>query len=149
MATVYESTLLDLANHIGLPSPELLPDTQELIIGDHAVGFAFDAHDVNEPVAGDILFFCTLGNVAAEREVNLYRLLLEANNLWSGTGGATLGMQRDTGMITLSARLPLEGLEAPHFAEVLDAFADTADFWSGVLAGDNIVQERSDINLRV
>ena len=91
MATIYEHALQDLAEFIGLPHPELLPDTQELVIGDHHIGFAFDAHDVNEPVAGDILFFCTLSHIDAARETATYRLLLEANNLWSGTGGAVLG----------------------------------------------------------
>lgn len=148
MATIYEQALLDFAGHIGLPSPETLLDTQELVIGTHTVGFSFDADDINEPVAGDILFFCKLGSVTADKQADLFRLLLEANNLWNGTGGAILGLQRDTDIVTLAARLPLEALQASHLATVLEAFIDTADFWSGVIAGD-FAFKKADVAMHV
>ncbi|MFA5489280.1 MAG: type III secretion system chaperone [Candidimonas sp.] len=135
MTARYKAILSELAFEVGLESADDLLSTEELIIGERVIGFSYEPYDVNDPVDGDIVFFAVLGGVPSGRELGFYRLLLEANHLWAGTGGAVLGLQRNTGNVVLAARLPLERLQADHLAGALEAFAETADFWADVLAG--------------
>lgn len=137
MATLYEDTLRALAEYLGLGTGEHFLQTEELTIGERKVGFSFEPYDVNEPVAGDILFFSVLGTPADNRKTEVWRLLLEANCLWAGTGGGVLGLQRDSAAVVLAARLPLDGLEAAQLASGLEVFLDTAKYWAELIEGTN------------
>lgn len=132
----YVQLLSGLANYLGLPSPEDFLASEELVINGQSIAFVFEPLDPNEPEAGDLLLFAVLGAPAADRQANVHRLLLEANNLWSGTSGATLGLQQDTGNVVMATRLPLEGLLPEQLAGILETFLDTALFWKATVAGE-------------
>ena len=134
MSAAYTELLQDLAPQLGLP-PASFVDTQELVLDDLKIGFDFQPLDPNMPTVGDVVFFSVLGRPAAEREAEVHRLLLQGNNLWAGTMGATLGVQQEGGAVVLAMRLPLEGLNAEHLLQVLDSYADTARFWAAAVAG--------------
>lgn len=134
MSERYTQLLTGLAQHLGLPSADALLSTQELVIDGQALGLTFEPLDANEPEAGDLVCFAVLGRPAAASEARVHRLLLEGNNLWAGTGGATLGVQRDSGAVILALRMPLEALTAEILAEELDGFLAVAEFWRAVVA---------------
>lgn len=136
MSEQYLQLLSGLANYLGLPSPEDFLASEELVINGQNIGFVFEPLDPNEPEAGDVLLFAVLGAPPAHRQSDIYRLLLEANNLWSGTSGATLGLQQDTGNVVMATRLPVEGLLAEQLAGILETFLDTALFWKATVAGE-------------
>lgn len=139
MSEQYLQLLSGLANHLGLPSPDDFLASEELVINGQNIGFVFEPLDPNEPQAGDVLLLAVLGAPAAHRQPDVHRLLLEANNLWSGTSGATLGLQQDTGNVVMATRLPLEGLLPEQFAGILETFLDTALFWKATVAGEPAV----------
>lgn len=130
MTETYYTLLHDLAAYLGLP-PDDVRRTEELVIDGLAVGLSFSG---DEDV-GDIVFFSDLGVPAADQIAGMYRTLLEANSLWIGTGGATLGIHSGSGHVLLCGRLPLEGLKGAGMAMVLDAFMDTAQFWKLYVGG--------------
>ena len=134
MPTAYIELLQDIAIQLGLPQAPFVT-TQEFLLGNLKIGFDFQPLDPNVPEVGDVVFFSVLGRPAPEREVEIHRLLLQGNNLWAGTGGATLGVQQEGGAVVLAMRLPLEGLSAEHLIQVLDNYADTARFWTAAVAG--------------
>lgn len=149
MVTRYEQILLDFAKYIKLPSPETLLDTEELLIGPRTIGFSFEPHLIDDPASGDMLIFSVLGAPPAGKEGAIHQLMLEANNLWCGTGGATLGLRHETGAAILALRLPLERLHASLLADTLKTFIDTAGFWAAVINGDHDIRATSDISQRV
>ncbi|WP_298208938.1 type III secretion system chaperone [Acidovorax sp.] len=130
MSKSYENILREFADHVGLDANELL-GTEEVLIDGLAVGLQLDG----DAVDGDLLFFAALGTPSGEHLGRIARTLLEANNLWVGTGGATLGVQQATGAVTLSGRMPLSALSGDALAMLLDGFVDTASFWKGFVEG--------------
>jgi len=136
MSARYDELLTGLARHLGLPDPDSLLRTQELVVDGQRLGFAFEPLDANEPETGDLVCFAVLGKPQAAVEARVHRLLLEGNNLWAGTGGATLGVQRDSGAVVLAVRMPVEALSAESLADDLDGFLAVAGFWRAVVADE-------------
>ena len=134
--TRYSALLQDYARHTGLPVEEFLVK-QELMTSDIAIGLAPEGDEDT----GDVAFFTTLGQPGAEVDrTQLMQLMLEANGLWVGTGGCTLGLQAGTGVVLLCARLPLELTYASSLSTALQAFATVATMWREVARGKVIPQ---------
>ncbi|MES2634748.1 MAG: CesT family type III secretion system chaperone [Pseudomonadota bacterium] len=129
-AESYDELIRAFAAHIGLDG-ELLAKTQEVMIDGLSVGLACEGMEG----AFDLLYFVDLGAPPAERAPAVYRTLLQANNLWAGTGGATLGLQADTGAVILAGRIDLASVTPEGLAAMLDGFTDTGQFWKNVVAG--------------
>lgn len=81
-----------------------------------------------------IVLHSELGEVPAEREVEVYRVLLEANLMWSGTGEATIGVNSATRQAVVCYRLETKDLEGPAFVAVVAAFVQLAGGWREVVA---------------
>ncbi len=129
--TRYTTLLEDYARHIGLP-PQELRSTQEVVIDEIPIGFAPEG-DEN---TGNVIFFASLGRPSQQVDMQmLMQLMLEANALWVGTGGCTLGLQAGTGAVLLSARLPLELSDAKFLSSALRTFSDVAILWKEVIQG--------------
>ena len=131
MTETYEELIKSLARHVGVDA-DALAKTQEIVVDSLAIGMVFEGDDD----FGDVVYFSDLGAPAGPRVPEVYKVLLQANNLWAGTGGATLGLQQDTGNIILAGRMDLDGLSAEGLAQLLDAFADTALFWKKFVADE-------------
>jgi len=84
--------------------------------------------------ADAVVLYCELGEVPTEREIEVYRILLEANMMWSGTGDATLAVNSATRQALLCYRLPTTGVEGPAFIGVVAAFATLARSWRDFIA---------------
>lgn len=129
--TRYTGLLEDYARLANLPAEEFLAN-QELVIADIAIGLASEG----DPDSGNLIVFSTLGRPAedVERE-KLLQLMLEANALWVGTGGCTLGLQSGTGAVLLCARLSLPTTTPSSLSSALQAFVDVALVWKEVVQG--------------
>lgn len=133
MSQSYDQILTAFANHVGLAPAELL-STQEIVIDGLPIGLQLDGDEA----VGDLIFFVVLGTPDATQFNRIARTMLEANNFWVGTGGCTLGVQRDSGAVTLCGRVALDDLTGESLAALLDGFVDTATFWNNLTArGDH------------
>ncbi|OZI68633.1 type III secretion system chaperone [Bordetella genomosp. 1] len=133
--TRYQQLLEDYARLAGLEPAELAVN-QELRIADLAVGLSAEGSQDE----GNVVIFTSLGPPAPQLpQERLMRLMLEANALWVGTGGCTLGLQAGTGAALLSARLPLVQCGAQALSGALDGFVDVALLWREVLQGRHSV----------
>jgi hypothetical protein len=128
----YQQLLENYARGVGLEPIDAFLTSQEIVIGGVTVGLTLEG----DPNRGDVVFFSNLGQPAAKTDRNkLNILMLQANALWAGTGGCTLGLQADTGAVLLSGRAPLALCDATALASALDAFADVAALWRNVVSG--------------
>jgi hypothetical protein len=128
MLDTYRELLRTLAGLLQL-DPEELVRTQELACGELSVGLQY----MGDGKVGDIAWFCDLGAPPPEQVAETWRLLLEANALWLGTGGATLGIQQGSDSILMSDRAPLGSVDAEGLAAALDNFVQVGRFWQQCL----------------
>ena len=77
----------------------------------------------------EVLIYANLGVVPEERELEVYRGLLEANVLWSGTADATIGVNSATREAIMAYRLPLERLDGEKLSVMVAHFLAIAELW--------------------
>ena len=130
MSHSYDELLTAFAQHVGLDPAELAL-TQEIVVDDISIGLQCQ----DDAVTGDLVFFAVLGTPDAALFPRIARVLLEANSFWTGTGGATLGLQRETGAVTFCGKVAIADLSGPSLAALLDAFVDTAAYWRAFVQG--------------
>jgi len=83
--------------------------------------------------ADAIVIHSDLGEVPAERELEVYRVLLEANVMWSATGDATLAVNSATRQALMCYRMTIKDLDGPRFVAIVSTFAQLARGWSNVI----------------
>ena len=79
---------------------------------------------------GAVLTGADLGAPPPERLERLYRAMLEGNDLFRDTGGATLSIDPGTGHVRLQRFDSLDALEEVGPDKAFTAFADVAAAWS-------------------
>jgi hypothetical protein len=125
----FQELLTSLGQSIGLP--ELAPDE-----GGYCA-LSFDdlmVHLQHDPEQDELLVFARLGEIDDDEPAQLYARMLAANLFWQGTGGATLGLQPEDGMVFLCRKTPLRALDDAAFQQLLEQFVNTADSWRGEVA---------------
>ena len=104
-----------------------------------SIGLAYEG--MND--LADVLYFADLGAPEPDRVFAVYQTLLEANNMWAGTGGATLGLQQDTGWVVLAGRIDFESLSPESLVNLLGMFAQTASAWKSFVDGTHGVDDNA------
>lgn len=137
--TSYTALLVDYARHSGLPESELLAN-QELVVAGLSVGLMPDggreAGHEDDQEADGLVMFASLGQPDPQVDrLKLMQLMLEANGMWAGTGGCTLGLQAGTGAVLLCVRLPLAGASGDSLSQAVQSFSSVALLWQQVLQG--------------
>lgn len=131
----YEHLLRNYAALLGLEPVQQLLATQELVVSGITISLMLDG----DKDIGDVVFCTNLGIPTPEIPLErLYTLLLQANGLWAGTNGYTLGLQHGTSAILLAGRAPLPLCHAKGFAELLSSFVDTALPWQAFIKGQAV-----------
>ena len=82
---------------------------------------------------GAILMTADLGAPPPERLEPLYRALLEANDLFRDTVGATLSLDPETGHVRLQRFDAIDALAEAGPAKALLAFAQSAADWAAIV----------------
>ena len=124
MLPAYQALLRDFAVHVGL-DPDILVETQEVVMAGIAIGLAFEGDEHQ----GDLLFFADVGAPSPKRAAAVHKALLEANHFWVGTSGATLGLEPDSGRVICCGSMSVAGAVGADLARRLDTFIDTLLFW--------------------
>ncbi len=73
-------------------------------------------------------FSSNIGPLPKKKTEDFLMLLMKANFLGQGTGGATLGLKEDESYLTLSLSLPYE-MNYKAFKDSLEEFANFIEFW--------------------
>jgi hypothetical protein len=73
-------------------------------------------------------FSSNIGPLPKKKKEDFLMLLMKANFLGQGTGGATLGLKEDESFLTLSLSLPYE-MNYKAFKDSLEDFANFVEYW--------------------
>ena len=74
-----------------------------------------------------------LGEPPPERLENLYKMMLEANHLLGGTGGATLSLNPDNGRFALCQFFQCRTTDADVLYSEIERFVCTLETWTKVI----------------
>lgn len=77
-----------------------------------------------------LLFSSLVGVLKISESKLFYDELLEANILWGGTGGATIGVDPASLAVFLCYQEQLKGVSLEQFQQSVKTFSDTALFWN-------------------
>jgi hypothetical protein len=94
-------------------------------------------HLQHEPEDDEVAAFARIGGVEEDRALEIYQMLLAANQLWAGTAGATLSVQPEDQTVFIAARKALPVLNEASFQAWLGDFVDITGYWTGRLARVN------------
>ncbi|MBX9742120.1 MAG: type III secretion system chaperone [Chthoniobacterales bacterium] len=122
----FNDLLRDLGKSVGLP--DLKPSSDGLcsLRFDDRVTIDLECSEER----GALIFSSIVGTLLPYQASKVYPELLEANLLWVGTGGATLGVDPATLSVFMCYQEKMEGMEFTRFQDLLKGFSDTALFWN-------------------
>lgn len=129
MNPLYQDLLTSLAENAGLEAAPLLA-TEEIVIDDLPISMQL----TGEGEQAEVVLCSLLGTVPAERWAEVARCLLLANHLWTGTGGATLGLLDADNTVSLSVRRSLHDLDAEQLSLLLAQLADIGLAWQDFIS---------------
>ena len=133
MFAPYEDLLSALAEEVGLEASSLI-SSQEIVIDELPISLKLEG----EGEQAELRLCCQLGIPSKARWALAIRTMLQANHLWTGTGGATLGMLEND-MVSLSVRRLLSRLNADRLAVLLAKTADIGLAWQDFITQDQAV----------
>ena len=100
-----------------------------------ATAVEIDGNTVVLQDAGDLLLLrAEIGDLPDEGREALLTAVLEANHLYSGTGGGTLALEPGIPRLVLQKYTWLDRLDPDDVPDLIARFAATADSWRRLLA---------------
>lgn len=109
----------------------VLAETEELVINGRTVSLSFMPHELI-PEEGVVICRTDVARFTRWPADDLCRLLLQANNLWAGSKGSTLGL-RGSDTLMMSAARRMGSLSVATFGAMLDTLCMDADDWAARL----------------
>ncbi|MFZ4115724.1 MAG: type III secretion system chaperone [Chthoniobacterales bacterium] len=122
----FKNLLRDLGASVGLPDLKPSDDGLCSLRFDDRVTIDLECNEET----GALIFSSIVGTLLPYQTEKLYPELLEANLLWAGTGGATLGVDPATLSVFMCYQEKIDGMEFLRFQELLKGFSDVALFWN-------------------
>src|SRR4030095_13187377 len=114
MSANYIALLESFARHVGL-LPEEFVKTGEVVVDSTTITLLHEANNDG----GDVVYFRLLNAPLRGKECAGYRAALEANMLWNGTGGCTLGVLPQTGALALCGRVSINAVTGQSLAVLI------------------------------
>ena len=83
--------------------------------------------------ADALVLYGIIGDPPIEEEGRFNAMLLQSNNMFQGTGGATLSQNPESKEYAMQGQFPLAVIDADSLALALERFVDTLEHWKQVL----------------
>lgn len=128
MTATYTQILTELASHLGMPAQKLL-EQQQATFERIAVFFQPDASEGEQ----HIVLCSALGEIEEKSAPQVMRTLLQANHLWTGTGGGVLGLSAQGDTVTWCMQIPLHQLDGQTLFALLSEFVELGSAWAAYL----------------
>ena len=130
----YSELMNGLAASVGIEGMELKDGATALEIDGMTVGF------IHDPASGDaaydgIMVAVEIGYPPPDANGPFGSIMLKANYLLEGTGGAVLCQNPDTDAYAIMRRYPLAAHDVASFSRALETLLSTAENWKEVLSG--------------
>lgn len=91
-----------------------------------------------------VILFCKLGQITSTNRNEVIKDILDANVLWRGTGGGTLGLDSSSGLITLSYQESADHMPYSRFEAILGLLISNAENWMHRISTESYAQENSE-----
>ena len=130
----YLALLNAYEQHVGVDrSAPGLAQTEELIIDGRVVSLSLTPDDLF-PENGMVICRVDVARITKWPADELFRLLMQANNLWAGTTGSTLGLRGDD-ILMMSLARRVGSLDVTTFQSMVNTLINDADNWAARLTG--------------
>ena len=136
----YKELMTAFAEKIGIEELPIADDATSLEIDDMQVEV------IHDETADGVLLGGIIGEPPPDGQGLFNSMLLQANFLFQGTGGATLGQNPETKEYALMRSFSLKDLDAATFSEALGNFVNELERWRGLLADYQPVAEEIEKN---
>lgn len=128
-AQLLKYLLQDFGNSIGIADLQVDEDARcNLMFDDIAVSFELSKNERS------VYIYSYLADAPDTDAGYFYAGLLDANYLFKGTDGATLGVEADSRRIVLIREEKLAPLQLAEFEAILEEFVNLAETWKQTLA---------------
>ena len=126
----YQTLFKDMLEASGITATANVERDVDITIGDVAISLSFERLAERDQVA----LSSRIGKVPRSRELEVYRLLLEANVNWSATRFATLGVNSATMDVVICYRCGMAEMTGEGLGNLLSSFAEVASSWRDIVA---------------
>lgn len=134
----FNNLLQELGKNVGLPDLKANEEGLCSLRFDDRVTIDLEANKET----GALIYSSIVATLVPHQTEQFYPELLEANLLWVGTGGATLGVDPATLSVFICYQEKLEGLEFIRFQDLLKGFSDVAIFWNKRIQDGTNIHEK-------
>ncbi|MBF0099431.1 MAG: type III secretion system chaperone [Desulfobacterales bacterium] len=121
----FMNLIAELGNSIGIPNLSIDEDEYCFLKIDETLLITL----FRDPDSDFVTVYCEVGCYDDYTQTEIFKAVLEANYFWSGTGGATLGINSEHKTILMAYKQPLGLMDFHHFLTMLQTFINTAEIW--------------------
>ena len=126
---ILNNLLGEFGTAIGMPELELDEENRcNLMFDEVAVSFELS------PDEASVFLYSYLGDVASNDSKAVFAALLDANYLFRGTMGATMGVDEASGRVVMIRSEDLSTLRLSRFQSLVEEFVNLAELWQNRLA---------------
>ena len=125
----FDLSITELGNQLGVPGLSLDENGICTISFERTWSLTI-THDTE---LGLVIFHTDLGAIPQSDLLSVQSLLLEANVLWCGTGGATFGVVPGSRRVILSFQERSEQIDTDTLLGVVESFQALAQFWMSAI----------------
>ncbi len=131
----YKELMDAFAAHCGLSGAEVKDGILVLEIDDMTFSF------IENPTEDSVTVYGVIGRPPQNGNALLEQMLLRANHLFAGTGGAVLCQDPESENYALFRQFPLVSLDAKSFADDVEKLVNLVAEWRRILSGVATVEE--------
>ena len=132
----YKELMAAFAENIGIEELPIVDGATSLDVDDMRVEV------IHDEKADGVLLGGIIGEPPPEGQGLFASMLLQANFLFQGTGGATIGQNPETKEYALMRTFALKDLDVDAFSDALGNFVNELERWRGLLAGFQPIGEQ-------
>ena len=126
---ILNNLLGEFGSSIGMPELELDEENRcNLMFDEVAVSFELS------PDEASVYLYSYLGDVASNDSKAVFAALLDANYIFRGTLGATMGVDEASGRVVMIRSEDLSTLRLSRFQSLVEEFVNLAELWQNRLA---------------
>lgn len=132
----FNNLITEFCKSVDLADPLLNDDGYYSFVldGDQTIEiqYDFDSHMVS--------FFIKLGQITSTNRDEVIKDILDANVLWRGTGGGTLGLDSASGLLTLAYQESADHMPYSRFETLLGLLISNAENWMNRISTESYAQ---------
>jgi hypothetical protein len=131
----YNELMQGFAAKFGVAGLDIHDGTTALSMDDMTVGF------INDVAADAIMVVAEIGIPPPDANGPFGSMMLRANYLFSGTGGAVICQNPETGAYAVMRSYRLAALDVDTFAAEVETLLNTAEHWREIISGAGVAEE--------